>query len=69
MVFTMCPNHNIMFFLVLLRLCNTPPSFKRYVMEPNVFLRYPTKGITCVLSNFGHEQYTSNNINPWCLIT
>jgi hypothetical protein len=28
----------------LVWLCNTPQSFKRYVMEPNVFLGYLAKG-------------------------
>ncbi len=40
-------------------------------MEPNVFLGYPVrlaKGIADVLNTFDHEQYSSNNINPWCLI-
>jgi hypothetical protein len=37
-------------------------------MEPNVFLGYPDKGTTCVLSSFGHEQYPSKSIDPWCLI-
>ncbi len=27
------------------------------------------KGLASVLNFFGHEQYPSNNINPWCLIT
>ncbi len=35
-------------------------------MEPNVFLGYPARGITDVLSNFGHEQYPSNSVDPWC---
>jgi hypothetical protein len=38
-------------------------------MEPKVFMGYPAKCIADVLSYFGHEQYFSNNINPWCLIT
>jgi hypothetical protein len=38
-------------------------------MEPDVFLGYPTRDIVNVLSSFGHEQYPSNSINPWCLIT
>ncbi len=51
-------------------ICNIPPSFKIYVMELNVFLAYPTRGITSVLSSFGHEQYPSkSDVNPWCLIT
>jgi hypothetical protein len=37
-------------------------------MEPNVSMRYLTRGITDVLSSFGHEQYPSNNVDPWCLI-
>jgi hypothetical protein len=42
-------------FKVLVKLCNTPPSFKIYVMEPNVFLGYLVWGIVGVLNNFGHE--------------
>jgi hypothetical protein len=34
-------NDNIGF---LVWLCNTPTSFKRYVLEPNVFLGYLTRG-------------------------
>jgi hypothetical protein len=26
------------------------------------------KGIASVLSIFGHEQYPSNSVGPWCLI-
>jgi hypothetical protein len=37
-------------------------------MEPNAFMGYPTRGITYVLSSFGHEQYLSNSVDPWCLI-
>jgi hypothetical protein len=37
-------------------------------MEPNVFMGYSARGIANVLNNFGHEQYPSNNVNPWCLI-
>jgi hypothetical protein len=38
-------------------------------MEPNVFLGYPTRGITSVLSNFGHDQYFfKNDVDPWRLI-
>ncbi len=51
-------------------LCNTLPTFKRYVVEPNVFLGYLARGIASVLNNFGHEQYPSkSNVNPWCLIS
>jgi hypothetical protein len=44
-------------------------NLKIYVMGPNVFLRYLTRGIVNVLNSFGHDQYPSNNVNPWCLIT
>jgi hypothetical protein len=37
-------------------------------MEPNVFLEYLARAIANVLSSFGHEQYPSNSIDPWCLI-
>jgi len=53
----------------LAKLCNTLSSFKKYVIEQNVFMGYPMKGLASVLNFFGHEQYLSNNINPWCLIT
>ncbi len=43
-------------------LCNTLASFKRYVIEPKVFLGYPTRGITCALNIPRHEQYPSNNL-------
>jgi hypothetical protein len=43
--------------LVFIRLHNTPPHVKRYVMELNVFLVYPKRGITCLVSLFGHEKY------------
>jgi hypothetical protein len=49
--------------LVLIGLCNTPPCVKRYVMEPNVFLGYPKKGIACLMSPFGHEQYPFTNLD------
>jgi hypothetical protein len=29
---------------------------------------YLAKGIVDVLNSFGHEQYPSNSINPWCLL-
>jgi hypothetical protein len=50
MVFIECPKQGIALFLSLVGLCNTPPSFKRYVMEPNVFLRDLTKCIVDVLN-------------------
>ncbi len=43
-----------------------PSTFQ--VMEPNVFMGQPMKGIVGVLCNFEDEQYPSNNIDPWCLI-
>jgi hypothetical protein len=49
-------------------LCNTPVSFKIYVMEPKVFLGYPARDIANALNSFGHEQYPSNSEDPWCLI-
>jgi hypothetical protein len=27
------------------------------------------RGIACVLYSFEDEQYPSNSVNPWCLIT
>jgi len=52
----------------LVWLCNTPPSFKKYVMEPNVFLKYLVRGIACVLNSFRHEQYLyKSDIYLWCL--
>jgi hypothetical protein len=49
--------------LVLIRLRNTTPRVKRYVMEPNVFLGYPKKSIACLMSPFGHEQYPFNSLD------
>jgi hypothetical protein len=37
-------------------------------MEFNLFLGYLARGITNVLSSFGHEQYASSGVDPWCLI-
>jgi hypothetical protein len=37
-------------------------------MKTNVFMGYLMRGIINVLSSFGHEQYHSNKIDPWCLI-
>jgi hypothetical protein len=45
---------------VLVRLRNTTPHVKRYVMELDVFLGYLERGIACSLSFFGHEQYPFN---------
>jgi hypothetical protein len=46
--------------LVFTGLRNTPPHVKIYVMEPNVFLGYLKRGIACLVSPSGHEQYSSN---------
>jgi hypothetical protein len=57
-------------FQVLVGLCNIFTSFKIYVTEPNVFLRYHVWGIIVgVFNSFGHEQYPfKNNVNLQCLI-
>jgi hypothetical protein len=47
----------------LVRLHNTPPCVKRYVMEPNVFLGYLKRGIVGGLSSFGHEQYPFDGLD------
>jgi hypothetical protein len=49
--------------LVLIGLCNTPPCVKKYVMEPNVFLGYPKRGIACLVSACGHDQWPSNSLD------
>jgi hypothetical protein len=49
--------------LVFIRLRNTLPHVKRYVMEPNVFLRYLKKGIECLVSPFRHEQCPFNSLD------
>ncbi len=36
------------------QLCNTLPSFKKYVIEPKGFLGYPTRGIACALNIPNH---------------
>ncbi len=38
------------------------------VMNSNVFIGQPMRGIVNVLCSFEDEQYPSNNINPWFLI-
>ncbi len=48
---------------VLVRLCNTHPSFERYVIKPKGFIRYFNRGIGCALSSYGHEQYPSDSPN------
>jgi len=32
-------------------------------MEPNVFLGYPKKGITCLVNCYGHEQYPYSSLD------
>ncbi len=49
--------------LGFIRLRNTPPHVKRYVMEPNVFLGYLKKGISCLKSPSRHEQYPCNSMD------
>jgi len=49
--------------LIFIGLHNTFPHVKRYVMEPNVFLGYPKRGITCLVSPSRHEQYPSNSLD------
>jgi hypothetical protein len=39
------------------------------VIEPNVFLGQPMRGIVGVLHSFEDEHLPSNSIDPWCLIT
>jgi len=50
-------------FYVLVRLCNIPPSFKRYVMKFSRFLGYPKKVNARALNSFGHEQYPTDSLN------
>ncbi len=38
------------------------------VMEPNVFMGQPMRGIASVLCSFEDEYYPFNSIDPWCLI-
>jgi hypothetical protein len=47
----------------LVGLCNILPSFKRYVVEPNVFLGYLERGIVGVLNSFEYEKYPSNSLD------
>jgi hypothetical protein len=49
--------------LVFIWLHNTTPQVKIYVMEPNVFLWYPKRGIGCLMNLYGHEQYPFNNLD------
>ncbi len=56
-------NECIGFLVGFGRATNTPPCFKIYVMEPNVFFGYLEKGIVCSFSLSGHEQYLSDSLN------
>jgi hypothetical protein len=38
-------------------------------MALNVFSGQLIRGIVGVLCHFEHEQYPSNNVDPWCLTT
>ncbi len=68
MVFTECPKKGIALFLSFGRAMQYPSKFQKIYYGLNVFLGYLAKGIANVLNSFGHEQYLSNCINPWCLI-
>ncbi len=57
------PKKVLLSFQVLVWLCNTPPYFNRYVMEPKGFLIQPKRGIAHALSNYGHKQYPSNSLD------
>jgi hypothetical protein len=46
----------LMKVLVFIRLYNTPPRVKIYLIEPNVFIVYPKRGIACLVNAFEHEQ-------------
>jgi hypothetical protein len=48
---------------VLVKLCNTPPCVKIFVMEPNVFLGYLERGIACSSSIPCHKQYPFNSLD------
>ncbi len=64
----MCPilqylHDGINSLIGLVGLCNTLPHFKRYVVQPNVFLGYPKKGIAHSLDPSRHEQYPFNRVD------
>ncbi len=48
---------------IFIRLHDTPPPVKRYIMELDVFLGYPKRGIACLVSSFEHEQYPFNSLD------
>jgi len=53
----------LVFLLVFIRLHNIFPCVKRYVMEPNIFLGHPKRGIVYLVSPSGHEKYLFNNLD------
>jgi hypothetical protein len=57
------PNRVLFSFYILVWLCDTPPSFNKYVMEPKQFLIFLKRGITHALCNFGHKQYPSHSLD------
>ncbi len=48
---------------VLVWLCNTSLSFKRYVIEPKGFMGYLMKGIACALNIPCHIPFDNLNQN------
>jgi hypothetical protein len=49
--------------LLFIELCNTSSHVKIYVMEPNVFLGYPKRGITCLMNPYRQKQYPYNSLD------
>jgi hypothetical protein len=47
----------------LVWLCNTPASFKRYVIEPKGFIGYLERGNAYALNIPMHDQYPSDSLN------
>ncbi len=47
----------------LIWLCNTPASFKKYVLEPNVFMGYLKGGNACALNIPCHKEYPFDNLD------
>jgi len=67
MMFIEYLEQGIVLFVGFSRAMQYPSTFQ--VMEPNVFLGQLIKGAIGVLYSFEDEQYPSNNVDPWCLIT
>jgi hypothetical protein len=67
MVFIEYPKHLIALFVGFSKAMPYPSMFQ--VMEPNVFLGQLMRGSVGVLFCSEDEQYPSNSIDPWCLIT